>query len=54
MPDAVAQARDEALAGDENKTQASVDRRVMEILRYTVARQRIFEQALAGMGRKSG
>ena len=54
MPEAVAQARDEALAGDENKTQASVDRRVMEILRYAVARQRIFEQALAGMGRKSG
>ena len=54
MPDAVAQARDEARSGDENKAQASVDRRVMEILRYTEARQRVFEQALAGMRRKSG
>ena len=54
MPDAVAQAGDEARSSDENKAQASVDRRVMEILRYTEARQRVFEQALAGMRRKSG
>ena len=54
MPDAVAQARDEARSGDENKAQASVDRRVMEILRCTEARLRVFEQALAGMRRKSG
>ena len=53
MPDAV-QARDEARSGDENKAQAWVDRRVMEILRYTEARQRVFEPALAGMRRKSG
>ena len=33
MPDAVAQARDVASSGDENKAQASVDRRVVEILR---------------------
>ena len=54
MPDAVAQARDEARSNDDNKAQASVDRRVMEILRYTEARQRVFEQALAGIRRKSG
>ena len=54
MPDAVAQARDEARSSDENKAQASVDRRVAEILRYAGARHRAFEQALAGMGRKSG
>ena len=54
MPDAVAQARDEARSGDENKLQASVDRRVAEILRYAHARHRGFEQALAGMRRKSG
>ena len=38
MPDAVAQARDEARSSDENKAQASVDRRVAEILRYAGAR----------------
>ena len=54
MPDAVAQARDEARSRDENKAQASVDRRVTEILRYAGARHRTFEQALAGMGRRSG
>ena len=54
MPDAVAQARDEARTSDENKAQASVDRRVAEILRYAGARHRTFEQALAGMGSKSG
>ena len=54
MPDAVAQARDEARSGNENKAQASVDRRVAEILRYASARRRAFEQALAGMWRKSG
>ena len=54
MPDTVAQARDEARSGDENKAQASVDRRVAEILRYASARHRAFEQALAGMWRKSG
>ena len=54
MPDAVAQARDEARSGDENKAQASVDRRVTEILRYADARHRVFEQALAGMSRRSG
>ena len=52
MPDAVAQARDDARSSDENK--ASVDRCVMEILRYAGARHRAFEQALAGMRRKSG
>ena len=52
--DAVAQARDDARSSDENKAQASVDRRVMEILRYAGARHRAFEQALAGMRRKSG
>ena len=54
MPGAVAQARDEARTSDENKAQASVDRRVTEILRYAGARHRAFEQALAGMGSKSG
>ena len=54
MPDAVAQARDEARSSDENKAQASVDRRVTEILRYAEARHRVFEQALAGMSRRSG
>ena len=54
MPEAMAQARDEARSSDENKAQASVDRRVMEILRYAGTRQRTFEQALAGMWRKSG
>ena len=54
MPDAVAQARDEAHSSDENKVQASVDRRVTEILRYADARHRVFEQALAGMSRRSG
>ena len=54
MPDAVIQARDEARSRDENKAQASVDRRVTEILRYVGARHRAFEQALAGMGRRSG
>ena len=54
MPDAVAQARDEARTSDENKAQASVDRRVTEILRYACARHRAFEQALAGMRRKNG
>ena len=54
MPDAVAQARDEARSRDENKAQATVDRRVTEILRYAGARHRAFEQALAGMGRRSG
>ena len=54
MPDAVAQARDEARTGDENKAQASVDRRVTEILRYADARHRTFEQALTAMGRRSG
>ena len=54
MPDAVAQARDEARTRDENKPQASVDRRVTEILRYADARHRTFEQALAAMGRRSG
>ena len=54
MPDAVAQARDEARSRDENKAQASVDRRVTEILRYAGARHRVFEQALAGMARRSG
>ena len=53
MPDAVAQARDEARSSDENKAQASVDRRVTEILRYADARHRAFEQALAGMRRKN-
>ena len=54
MPDAVPQARDEARSSDENKAQASVDRRVTEILRYADARHRVFEQALAGMSRRSG
>ena len=54
MPDAVVQARDEARSNDENKAQASVDRRVTEILRYVGARHRAFDQALAGMGRRSG
>ena len=53
MPDAVAQARDEASSSDENKAQASVDRRVADILRYAGARYRTFEQALAGMTRKN-
>ena len=53
MPDAVAQARDEARSRDENKAQASVDLRVTEIVRYAGARHRTFEQAFAGMGRKS-
>ena len=54
MPDAVAQARDEARSRDENKAQASVDRRVAEILQYADASHRTFEQALAAMGRRSG
>ena len=54
MPDAVAQARDEPRSRDENKAQASVDRRVTEILRYAGARHRALEQALAGMGCRSG
>ena len=54
MPDAVTQATDEARSSDENKAQASVDRRVMEILQYAGARYRAFEQALAAMTRKSG
>ena len=54
IPGAVAQARDEARTSDENKAQASVDRRVAEILRYAGARHRAFEQALAGLGSKSG
>ena len=54
MPDAAAQARDKARSRDENKAQASVDRRVTEILRYAGARHRTFEQALAGMCRRSG
>ena len=53
-PDAVLKARHEARSGDENKAQASVDRRVTEILRYAGARHGAFEQALAGMGRRSG
>ena len=54
MPDAVAQARDEARWRDENKAHASVDRRVTEIVRYAGAGHRAFEQALAGIGRRSG
>ena len=53
MPDAVAQARDEARTSDENKAQASVNRRVTELLRYAGARHRAFEQALAGMRHKN-
>ena len=54
MPDAVAQAADEARSRDENKAQAAVERRVAAILRYAAARHRAFEQALAGMYRKGG
>ena len=54
MPDAVAQARDEARSSDKNKAQASVDRRVTEILRFAGARHRAFEQALVAMDRRSG